>query len=120
MNSQSFSVSRGDGEPFCLHSFRFGQDGQIDVLARKHLPSRSASSIFAFLRNAGWSSPVARQAHNLKAVGSNPTPATIVYFLRKLQSRRCAAPAAARRGSDGSQEAQTNTHDAVTRGGAVR
>jgi hypothetical protein len=27
-------------------------------------------------RNAGWSSPVARQAHNLKAVGSNPTPAT--------------------------------------------
>ena len=27
---------------------------------------------------AGWSSPVARQAHNLKVVGSNPTPATIV------------------------------------------
>src|SRR6516225_11921476 len=26
---------------------------------------------------AGWSSPVARQAHNLKVVGSNPTPATI-------------------------------------------
>ncbi len=25
---------------------------------------------------AGWSSPVARQAHNLKVVGSNPTPAT--------------------------------------------
>ena len=24
---------------------------------------------------AGWSSPVARQAHNLKVVGSNPTPA---------------------------------------------
>ena len=32
---------------------------------------------------AGWSSPVARQAHNLKVVGSNPTPATKVnkYFL---------------------------------------
>ena len=28
------------------------------------------------LINAGWSSPVARQAHNLKVVGSNPTPAT--------------------------------------------
>ncbi len=28
------------------------------------------------LGNAGWSSPVARQAHNLKVVGSNPTPAT--------------------------------------------
>ena len=26
--------------------------------------------------SAGWSSPVARQAHNLKVVGSNPTPAT--------------------------------------------
>ena len=25
---------------------------------------------------AGWSSPAARQAHNLKVVGSNPTPAT--------------------------------------------
>ncbi len=25
---------------------------------------------------AGWSSPVARQAHNLKAAGSNPAPAT--------------------------------------------
>ena len=25
---------------------------------------------------AGWSSPVARQAHNLKAAGSNPDPAT--------------------------------------------
>jgi hypothetical protein len=24
---------------------------------------------------AGWSSPVARQAHNLKVVGSNPAPA---------------------------------------------
>ena len=28
------------------------------------------------LIGAGWSSPVARQAHNLKVVGSNPTPAT--------------------------------------------
>src|SRR5512147_93094 len=26
--------------------------------------------------NAGWSSPVARQAHNLKVGGSNPPPAT--------------------------------------------
>ena len=29
-----------------------------------------------FFLGAGWSSPVARQAHNLKVVGSNPTPAT--------------------------------------------
>ena len=33
------------------------------------------------LINAGWSSPVARQAHNLKVVGSNPTPATNNFFL---------------------------------------
>ncbi len=26
---------------------------------------------------AGWSSPVARQAHNLEVIGSNPVPATI-------------------------------------------
>ena len=30
---------------------------------------------------AGWSSPVARQAHNLKVVGSNPTPATTLMEL---------------------------------------
>ena len=28
---------------------------------------------------AGWSSQVARQAHNLKVVGSNPTPATTSF-----------------------------------------
>jgi hypothetical protein len=27
-------------------------------------------------KNAGWSSLVARQAHNLKVAGSNPAPAT--------------------------------------------
>ena len=27
---------------------------------------------------AGWSSPVARQAHNLKVTGSNPVPAPTV------------------------------------------
>ncbi len=28
------------------------------------------------VQDAGWSSLVARQAHNLKAAGSNPAPAT--------------------------------------------
>ena len=28
------------------------------------------------LKIAGWSSPVARQAHNLEVAGSNPVPAT--------------------------------------------
>ena len=35
----------------------------------------------ASLSVAGWSSPVARQAHNLKVVGSNPTPATNYYVV---------------------------------------
>ena len=35
---------------------------------------------------AGWSSPVARQAHNLKVVGSNPAPATIKKALRFLKA----------------------------------
>ena len=30
----------------------------------------------AWIIGAGWSSPVARQAHNLKVAGSNPAPAT--------------------------------------------
>src|SRR5271156_2904306 len=40
-----------------------------------HRPSRSATDR-CDPTDAGWSSPVARQAHNLKVVGSNPTPAT--------------------------------------------
>ena len=34
----------------------------------------------ALILGAGWSSPVARQAHNLKAAGSNPAPATNPYL----------------------------------------
>ena len=36
---------------------------------------------------AGWSSPVARQAHNLKAAGSNPAPATTAIELDTPPSR---------------------------------
>src|SRR5260370_31271218 len=36
--------------------------------------SRPNSAIVDLI--AGWSSPVARQAHNLKVIGSNPIPAT--------------------------------------------
>ena len=38
------------------------------------LPVRFSKALQRF--NAGWSSPVARQAHNLKVIGSNPIPAT--------------------------------------------
>ncbi len=47
----------------------------------EHLPykqrvggSNPSSSTIRYI--AGWSSPVARRAHNPKVVGSNPTPAT--------------------------------------------
>ncbi len=38
----------------------------------------TAPSLKQIIRSlaAGWSSPVARQAHNLKVTGSNPVPAT--------------------------------------------
>src|SRR6266404_4822395 len=32
-----------------------------------------------YLLSAGWSSLVARQAHNLKVAGSNPAPATKIF-----------------------------------------
>jgi len=36
---------------------------------------------------AGWSSLVAREAHNLEVVGSNPAPATLTLGLRLSQPR---------------------------------
>ena len=39
---------------------------------------------------AGWSSPVARQAHNLKAAGSNPAPATKTFKSRLKTVRHIA------------------------------
>ncbi len=44
-------------------------------LVRHRLTSLPGTSA-RLLGDAGWSSPVARQAHNLKAAGSNPAPAT--------------------------------------------
>ena len=35
---------------------------------------------------AGWSSPVARRAHNPKVVGSNPAPATISVDRFRMES----------------------------------
>src|ERR1700759_4840097 len=43
------------------------------------------SSPLYYMNPAGWSSLVARQAHNLKAAGSNPAPAT--NFIRDEVSR---------------------------------
>src|SRR6202011_6095528 len=55
-------------------SLRTGSIGALCAVAK-------SVSAFGFLEGAqdfiaGWSSPVARQAHNLKVIGSNPIPAT--------------------------------------------
>src|SRR5882762_10640403 len=40
-----------------------------------------------YSKTAGWSSLVARQAHNLKAAGSNPAPATKFLLISGAPSR---------------------------------
>ena len=60
------------------------------TISKKPLPVHTARRLFRLwipsrrhtYGTAGWSSPVARQAHNLKVVGSNPTPATTFTELR--------------------------------------
>ena len=55
---------------------RRGRVGRRQVFQSTHHPRlRAGTTVSA----AGWSSPVARQAHNLKVAGSNPAPAT-KYF----------------------------------------
>ena len=43
-----------------------------------HVTGRPTGDPHGRRNGAGWSSPVARQAHNLKAAGSNPAPATTI------------------------------------------
>ena len=64
------------------------------VLRLKSWESRSLPGFQNFVHfisfhqlDAGWSSPVARQAHNLKVAGSNPAPATNIFKLLQLFSR---------------------------------
>ena len=64
----------------CLGEFPSGQRGQtVNLLAvlsvvRIHLPPLTYNIVVSII--AGWSSPVARRAHNPKVGGSNPPPAT--------------------------------------------
>ena len=55
----------------------------------QHDPGRRSRDRHTTNTGAGWSSPVARQAHNLKVAGSNPAPAT-------KHSKTRTEPAAAR------------------------
>ncbi len=70
--SQSTRVRAAPADPQKAKAFEDRQSKNNRALALRSL-----------LINAGWSSPVARQAHNLKAAGSNPAPAT-----RKFQGYR--------------------------------
>src|SRR3954469_13516960 len=55
----------------------FMASGQVEPIHMFTLrPPELHAKAAAVVGDAGWSSPVARQAHNLKVVGSNPTPAT--------------------------------------------
>ena len=53
--------------------WRFCSRKTLDIRPK---PNADATILTDCAGNAGWSSPVARQAHNLKAAGSNPAPAT--------------------------------------------
>ena len=53
----------------------------LKVWESKSLPGLLALQYLQIKHDAGWSSPVARQAHNLKVVGSNPTPATNLFYI---------------------------------------
>ena len=51
---------------------------QVSVTSLQSSETRSSGNrkLINQHTDAGWSSPVARQAHNLKVTGSNPVPAT--------------------------------------------
>ena len=72
---------------------------------------------------AGWSSPVARQAHNLKVAGSNPAPASKETLITRRASqqpqRRPQGQPVASANNGGVRVSPTDTH-MVTRGGAAR
>ena len=46
-------------------------------------------SVGLFPHDAGWSSMVARRAHNPKVVGSNPAPATKKIRHLQFSNRKC-------------------------------
>ena len=63
------------------------------------LPTQTSTHQSTPHTHAGWSSPVARQAHNLKVTGSNPVPATNVPTTSPEPAFRAAGPKPAARSS---------------------
>ncbi len=77
----------------------------------KSVAARSSS--LSNTTNAGWSSPVARQAHNLKAAGSNPAPATSLICSAKTSDspdRAACAPVASCRIAPNSPRTSIRRH----------
>ena len=75
--------NRGPTNSRCRQEFFRSQVNEV-AMRRKTNAFRPSGTVFRFAENrcphyfhrAGWSSLVARQAHNLKVAGSNPAPAT--------------------------------------------
>ena len=63
-----------------------GIEARATCITRYLNPFTNVSYPFANANVAGWSSPVARQAHNLKVTGSNPVPATKSYDSPKAKA----------------------------------
>ena len=68
-------VQLRNATPFQLH-FKV----KLTIFSKNHLTFIfNKVPIYHVYFVAGWSSLVARQAHNLKVLGSNPSPAPNVY-----------------------------------------
>lgn len=66
----------------CLSNGRVGRRQALPLVPEfAHHNSLTFLLLIYISSAAGWSSPVARQAHNLKVIGSNPIPATILIYL---------------------------------------
>ena len=89
--------------------------------ARRHSKGSGQGWAASYMRpfaserdDAGWSSPVARQAHNLKVLGSNPSPATIlpvsVWSVAQPVRRRSVSGTARRAGAAGQEFTMIISH----------
>ena len=79
----------GAGEAAASRVLRQIMEGGIEQPARRDesrgkTNNRYRAKVRGSIIDAGWSSPVARQAHNLKVAGSNPAPATIQKPLNSM------------------------------------
>jgi hypothetical protein len=74
--------------------FALGGDNarQLGASAVRPCEAQLRFVITSDIGGAGWSSPVARQAHNLKVVGSNPTPATKKTYINQRFDKKPRSP----------------------------